>query len=404
MRIVYLADIRFPLERANGIQTFETCHALASRGHTVTLVVRPDTARPARDPFAFYGQPALPSLEIVRAPAPAASLRRAAYLAVATRAALARHADIVFTRDLGLAAALVRLPRTARPPLVYESHGYAPEVSRALPQLLAGAPAPSAAKLARLERREARVWRRAEGYVTITGVLAAELAERYGRRSHVAVIADGVRLRDDRQFDPRPFGHPPVVGYAGHLYPWKGVDSLIDALARLDGVRGLIVGGHPGERDAARVAHRVASHAIGDRVTMAGFVTPGEVAAQLAKCDLLVLPNTATAISERYTSPLKLFEYMAAGRPMVVSDLPAIREVVRHGETAWLVPPGDATALAEGIAHVLSDPALARALASRAWTEVAEFSWAKRAARLEAAFEEMWNAERGTRNEGPAQK
>ena len=57
MRIVYLADIRFPLERANGIQTFETCHALASRGHEVTLVVRPDTERPARDPFAFYGQP-----------------------------------------------------------------------------------------------------------------------------------------------------------------------------------------------------------------------------------------------------------------------------------------------------------------------------------------------------------
>ena len=398
MRIVYLADIRFPLERANGIQTFETCHALAVRGHMVTLVVRPDTARPARDPFAFYGLPAVPSLEIVRAPVPAASLRRATYVAFATHAALARHPDIVFTRDLGLAAALVRLPRPARPLLVYESHGYAPEVSRALPQLLAGAPAPSTAKLARLERREGRVWRRAEGYVTITTVLAAELAERYGARSRLAVVADGVRLREDRQFAWRPPGHPPVVGYAGHLYPWKGVDILIDALARLDDVRGLIVGGHPGERDADRIAHRIASHAIGDRVTMAGFVTPGEVAAHLAQCDVLVLPNTATPISERYTSPLKLFEYMAAGRPMVVSDLPAIREVVRHGETAWLVPPGDATALAGGIAHVLSDATLARALASRAWTEAAEFSWAKRAARLEALFEDIRKAERGVRN------
>ena len=57
MRILYFADIRFPLERANGIQTMETCHALAERGHEVHLVVRPDTHTPARDPFEFYGLP-----------------------------------------------------------------------------------------------------------------------------------------------------------------------------------------------------------------------------------------------------------------------------------------------------------------------------------------------------------
>jgi len=394
VRIVYLADIRFPLERANGIQTFETCHALASRTHAVTLVVRPDTARPARDPFAFYGQPRVASLEIVRAPMPAASLRRVAYLAFATQAALSRRPDVIFTRDLGVAAALVRIARRARAAMVYESHGFAPEVSRALPQLLAGAPAASDAKVARLERREARVWRRVDGYVTITAGLASELTARYGSRPCLAVVPDGVGLPATRQFDQRPFARPPVVGYAGHLYPWKGVDVLVDALARLPDVRGLIVGGHPGERDASRVAHRIASHAMGDRVTMAGFVAPGEVAAHLARADLLVLPNTATSISERYTSPLKLFEYMAAGRPVVVSDLPAIREVVRHGETAWVVPPGDPVALANGIAHVLGNVALARELARAAWDEAAEYSWARRAERLEALFEEIRNAER----------
>jgi hypothetical protein len=58
MRILYFADIRFPLERANGIQTMETCHALVERGHEVRLVVKGDTHVPPRDPFEFYGLPA----------------------------------------------------------------------------------------------------------------------------------------------------------------------------------------------------------------------------------------------------------------------------------------------------------------------------------------------------------
>jgi glycosyltransferase involved in cell wall biosynthesis len=389
VRIVYLADVRFPIERANGIQTFETCHALATRGHEVALVVRPDTTRPARDPFAFYGQPPLPTLEIVRAPAPAARLRRAAYLAFAAQFALVRRPDVAFTRDLTVAAWLSRLPRGVRPALVYESHGFAPEVSRERPQLLGGAPAPSPAKLQRQERRERRVWRVADGYVTITAALASELVDRYGGRDGLAVVADGVRLPAARRFEPRPLASPPVVAYAGHLYPWKGVDVLVEALARLPGVRGLIVGGHPGERDVARVRQRIAALALADRVTVTGFVPPDAVPGHLASADVLALPNTSTKVSERYTSPLKLFEYMASGRPIVVSDLPAIREIVRHGESAWHVQPGDADALAAGIRRVLEDPSLARALAERAWTLAADYSWAKRAERIEALFVEM---------------
>ena len=78
MRIRYFADIRFPLERANGVQTMETCHALARRGHEVCLVVRPDSATPPRDPWAYYGLPPVPALTIehVRVPALAAATAR----------------------------------------------------------------------------------------------------------------------------------------------------------------------------------------------------------------------------------------------------------------------------------------------------------------------------------------
>src|SRR5512136_2079216 len=89
VHILYFADIRFPLERANGIQTMQTCWALAARGHGVALVVRADSSGMARDPFSFYGVPANPALSIerVRVAGPQA-LRRASYLIRAASRAL----------------------------------------------------------------------------------------------------------------------------------------------------------------------------------------------------------------------------------------------------------------------------------------------------------------------------
>ena len=142
MRLLYFADIRFPLERANGIQTMETCYALAERGHTVHLVVKPDTHSPPRDPFEFYGLPPIKSLIIERANTPkgAGLLARVGYMSfVFGRAFGKARADVILTRDLGVAAALLKMPAGMRAPVVYESHGYAPDVAAALPELVATA-------------------------------------------------------------------------------------------------------------------------------------------------------------------------------------------------------------------------------------------------------------------------
>ena len=72
---------------------------------------------------------------------------------------------------------------------------------------------------------------------------------------------------------------------------------------------------------------------VADRVTFTGWLPPASVAAELARAHVLILPNTPSHASERYTSPLKLFEYLAAGRPIVASDLAALREVLRHEDT-----------------------------------------------------------------------
>jgi glycosyltransferase involved in cell wall biosynthesis len=125
-----------------------------------------------------------------------------------------------------------------------------------------------------------------------------------------------------------------------------------------------------------------------DRIVVTGQVAPADVLPRLAAADVLVLPNTASAISERYTSPLKLFEYLTLGRPIVASDLPAIREVLADGRTALLVPPGDPRALAHALTRVATDDALAMRLGAAAAALASEYTWARRAERLERALTE----------------
>jgi glycosyltransferase involved in cell wall biosynthesis len=404
LRILYLADIRFPLERANGIQSMSTCHALATRGHDVTMIVRPDTHTPPLDPFVFYGRPRIDLLriEVVPVSGPPAA-RRAGYLTYAIGRSLGRaRQDLIFTRDLGLAALVLRLPPSLRAPLVYEAHGIAADAAAALPELLSSAPRASTTKLHRLERRDARVWRVADGYVTITEGLARELSRRFGERRRVAVAPDGVRLAADRahQRDPslaadhadsadqKPF----TIGYAGHLYPWKGVHLVIEAIAALPDTGGLIIGGHEREGDLARLRALVDQLDCTPRVTFTGRVAPVDVAPLLKQADVLTLPNPASVISTAFTSPLKLFEYMASGRPIVASDLPSIREVLTDDHNALLVEPGNPQALTAAIRRLKADPGLGERLTRQALDDVRQYTWERRAAKLESLFTQVLEA------------
>jgi glycosyltransferase involved in cell wall biosynthesis len=172
------------------------------------------------------------------------------------------------------------------------------------------------------------------------------------------------------------------------LYAWKGVEILLEALALVPGVRGLIVGGHEAEPDLDRVRALAERLGIAARVTFTGLVAPARVPDLLRSATILALPNPASAISNRFTSPLKLFEYMAAGRAIVASDLPSVREILHDGVDALLVAPGDANALAGAIRRLVAEPALAEQLGRRAAEAAPGYSWSRRAERLEALFTE----------------
>lgn len=388
-----LADVRFPLERANGVQIVKTAAALARRGLATTLFVRRSDPRPTDEVLALYGIAATPGLTVrreVRHRKGAFLLPRAAFLARAAAAAYraAGRGAVVFTRDLQLADLAVRAPAVTKR-LVYEAHAVEALMYRERGSLYGTAERPSEAKVARLHAREGRVWRRAGGVVTTTAGIGRSLAETHGERGAMAVIPNGCDVPADRTFPGLPSGGPPRVLYAGQLYPWKGVDVLVDAMAGVPGARLVILGGIPGEADFARVQARVAARGLSGRTEMRGLVPQARVADELARASVVVAPFLKSAMTEAHTSPIKAFEAMAAGRPLVATDLPSSREVLEHEGNALLVPPGEAAALGQAVRRLLEDPALAERIARRAWDDAPRYSWDARAGALARLFEAL---------------
>jgi glycosyltransferase involved in cell wall biosynthesis len=377
VRLLYLADIRFPMERANGIQTIETCHALARRGVDVELVVRRSDERTDAECLRFFGLAPHPKLRLRRVRARG----RVGFMARMMPSVLRSPPSTVsYTRDLVLADVLVKL---ARGPVVYEAHTVAAVFAEERQHLYDDARPPSARKLERLDARERRVWHGAAGAVAITNALREALADRHGARPDSVVAPDGCRVPESM---PAP-GHGRRVYYIGQLYPWKGVDVLVRAMCHVDDAELVVIGGLPPEPDLARVEALAAELGLEERVRFRGFVPPPELDAERLKADVLVVPNLDSTTARLYTSPLKLFEGMASGRPVVASDLPSIREVLRHEVNALLVKSGDASALGAAIARLLADRALAARLAARAFEDVKAYSWDARGARLERLFE-----------------
>jgi len=164
----------------------------------------------------------------------------------------------------------------------------------------------------------------------------------------------------------------------------KGVGLLVDALQGVEGGHLAVVGGP--EEMVETLRRRWAGAGLDEtRFLAAGQVPPDRVPLYLSAFDVCALPHPWTEHFAYYTSPIKLFEYMASGRAIVASDLPGFAEVLHHDESALLVPPGDTAALAAAITRLRDDPALRIRLAEHASTLVlARYTWAARAEAIRA--------------------
>ncbi len=203
-----------------------------------------------------------------------------------------------------------------------------------------------------------------------------------GTDPRIIVTRNGVNVE---RFRRQPTTTPPsqfTVGFLGTLKPWHGTEYLLRAVASspaLAGIRVEILGDGPQRAELEGLAGRLG---IAEQVVFHGAVAPEQVPAHLSRWDAGVAPYPAgEQQSENYFSPLKIYEYLAAGLPVVASATGEIPEVIEHGVTGLLVPGSDPAALAEALGRLVTDRQLSRRMGAAARAEAQRHhSWGARAA------------------------
>ena len=361
MKLLYVFPEPLPLERARGIQTVHTVAALAAQGIDVTLAHVPSNG----DPFAAYSVARPDNVRLLPVsrglPWPLARMHSNRFFA----ARLAKRIDprevgAVMARHLKVSVLLLgRLPGMK---LVYEAHEVFADT--ASPRRREG-----------VERLERAVVGRAAALVANSRATAARLRALYGAAAPIEVIPNGVEYRESAPAKDWARVSERIV-YAGSFFGWKGVDDLVDAARSLPGLRIRLIGG-----DEARIAElRARAGSAGAALEFTGRIPHGRVEVELARACIAVLPNRADPDSA-FTSPIKLFEYMAAGCAIVASDLPALREVLGPEDALW-VAPGDAARLANAIRALADDPERARRLGARVRDKARGYTWTARGEKL----------------------
>jgi len=362
LKIVYLAASALPSRgRANSIQVMMMCEAFVQNGHDVTLLAPDNPERMGDiDPYAYYG--VLPTFRIEWLPWIPLKSRGYVYGWLAARRARQLRPDLVYGRSVPGCYCCTLLDLAA----ILELHDPINEKEWPLKNMF----------LRMLSRTQLR------RVVVTSKSLARNLRDKYGLTPPLlrvapngakagALAGEGLVLDKGRLH----------AGYIGGLRPGKGMELIAKLTFLTPWAHYHIVGGNPLEIQHWKEQLRESAN-----ITFHGQVSPAETDRYRHSFDVLLAPYQRMAGNSRdedlqtpWLSPLKIIEYMAAGKPILCSDLPPYREVLTHGSTALLCDPDQIDSWVEALQTLRENVHLRETLAKAALEEFGKhYTWQSR--------------------------
>jgi len=225
------------------------------------------------------------------------------------------------------------------------------------------------------ERVERSIFQGADRIAVVTQALGEILVGLGAPRERLFVTPNGI---DPHRYARRAYpavwrsrwGIPEgavVLGFVGFYRPWHRLDRVVRCLPELPNAFCVSVGDGPARAETEALARDLG---VEKRVLFPGRVTGEEIPGVVAAFDVALIP----AINV-YASPLKLFDYLAAGRATIAPDQPNLREVVQHGRTGWLFDPGSDASFHEGVLRLVRDLRLRQEIAEAGQRLIAEYPY-----------------------------
>ncbi len=364
MRIKYVTNVRIPTSRAQGYAIMKMCSEFGKLAETILFIPKKGNNEDRTDPFDFYKVDK--SFQIKKVPSfdfLALTLRfgrlfywldTLSFLLMLRFKVSLQKDDVLYTRDF-----LTSMVFSRQKFLVLELHD-----------------------IPRSNAMFGSLVKRFQLFFVLNNNIKKDLLSFGIPENKVFVFPSGVDLdelrigmsmQEARNKLDLPQGVK-IVLYAGQFYSWKGVDTLADAAALLPEATFVFVGGAIPESEIFIEKYKNVANII-----IRPFQERSVIAQYLKASDVLVIPNSSKKqISSRYTSPLKMFEYMAVQKPIVASDLPSLREVLTEDDCLFATADGPQD-FARAIKKVLDDPGLGTSLSNNAFAKVGQFTWDKRA-------------------------
>ncbi len=375
MRISAITNSRIPSLTANSIQVMKVCQTMTELGHHVKILAPNEPRSPATSNLIEHYGLNLPP-DIIWLPS-IRFLKRLDFIIHAQKAVSISKVDLVYTWLPQSAVLALRM----RYPVVLEMHGDVGGRFGAwwLRQFLQTPgqkrmTVTTKALKSALEERTGMLFPNDEVMIAPNGVDPEEYKN----------LPDPIEARRRLKLDERM-----TIGFTGHIYPGRGADLMFDLAERIRACNFLWVGGSP--ETVGYWQNKLATAGL-RHVTMTGFVPHDRIALYQAAADILLMPygKSISASSGQeiaaVINPMKMFEYMAAGRAIISADLPVIREILNE-DNAVLCEPGNREQWSKSIQELLADDQRRMQLGVRARGDVGKYTWVARSKRILAVFE-----------------